>query len=138
MYKYLKIDDFIQFDIHNNNESKLIITDNKLKNNCNIYIYEIKKKDKLYYLYYIVYKFTYDKENILIHYYLNNIERNTINESNYECIGSYKTLSYLLEYLNNQCVKIHKYHYLIQNSNIYKNSKMYYILHMEKLLKNNT
>lgn len=43
MYKYLRIDDFIHYEIYNFDKCKLIITNNKLNNNSNIYIYEIKK-----------------------------------------------------------------------------------------------
>ena len=134
MYKHLTIDDFIQFDIYNNNKCKLIITNNKLNNNCDIYIYEITKKNKLYYLYYFVK--TYENKNILIHYYINNIEKDLTSEKdlNNDFIGSYKTLSYILEYINEICEKNHKFHYLIYNSNKHKNSNIYYIHNIQTLL----
>ena len=136
MYKHLTIDDFIQFDIYNNNKCKLIITNNKLNNNCDIYIYEIIKKNKLYYLYYFVKN--YNSKNILIHYYINNIEQDFTNkiDLNSNFIGSYKTLNYILEYINNTCNTNHKYHYLIYNSNKYKKSTIYNIHTIETLLHN--
>lgn len=136
MYKHLTIDDFIQFDIYNSNKSKLIITNNKLKDNCNIYIYEIQKIDKLYYLYYFVNIYNYKKDNILIHYFINNIEKDLNNKNlNNEYIGSYNTLSSILQYLNEQCLKNHKNHYFIYNSNKFKNSNTYYIQEIDKLIK---
>ena len=152
MYKHLTIDDFIQFDIYNSNKSKLIITNNKLKDNCNIYIYEIKKVDKLYYLYYFVDIYDYKKDNILIHYFINNIEKEISNKKdlnneylnnehlnneylNNEYIGSYNTLNSILQYLNEQCLKNHKNHYFIYNSNKFKNSNIYYIQEIDKLIK---
>ena len=133
MYKYLVIDDFVKYYIHNTENNILIITNNKLENICNIYIYDIKKINKLYYLYYSIN--TYDEENILIHYHINNIERGLNNEISYELIDTFTTLEKLLDYLNNQLKKIHISHYLIHNSNIYRNSTMYYIHHISKLLK---
>ena len=140
MYKYLRIDDFIHYEIYNSNKCKLIITNNKLNNNCNncsIYIYEIEKKDKLYYLYYSIDNYDNIKNNILIHTYINNIEKNLNDKLDYEYIDCYKTLNYLLKYLNEQCIKIHKNHYLIQNCNKNKNSRMYYIHNIDKLINYN-
>jgi len=141
MYKYFTIDDFVKFYIHNTNNTKLIVTNNKLENNCNIYVYEIKKQDKLYYLYYIVYSYDYNKNNILISYYINNIEKNLNNDfdyvdnKSYELVDKFTTLDRALEYLNNQFNRIHKSHYLIHNSNIYRNSTSYYIHNISQLLK---
>lgn len=92
----------------------------------------------MYYLYYNINNYDYKKNNILIHYYINNIEKNLNSDTlDYECIDSYKTLSYLLEFLNKQCIKIHRDHYLIQNSNKNKNSKIYYIHHIDNLINYN-
>lgn len=149
MYKHLTIDDFIQFDIYNSNKSKLIITNNKLKDNCNIYIYEIEKIDKLYYLYHFINKYDYKKNNILIHYFINNIEKGINNKKDVNCeknlnyekdinnkyIGSYKNLNCLLHYLNEQCKKNYKNHYFIYNSKKYKDSNTYYIQEIDKLIK---
>lgn len=143
MYKHLTIDDFIKFDIYNNNKSKLIITNNKLKDICNIYIYEIEKIDKLYYLYYFINKYDYKKNNILIHYFINNIEKRSNNKKNLnydsdlnnKYIGSYTTLSCILQYLNEQCKKNHKNHYFIYNSKKNKDSTAYCIQEINKLIK---
>ena len=143
MYKYLRIDDFIHYEIYNFDKCRLIITNNKLSNNCNncnncnIYIYEIEKKNKLYYLYYSIDNYDYKQNNNLIYTYINNIEKKINNKLDYEYIDCYKTLNYLLKYLNEQCIKIHKKHYLIKNSNKNKNSKMYYIHHIDKLINYN-
>lgn len=137
MYKYIRIDDFIHYELYNSNKCKLIITNNELKCKCNIYIYQIEKKDKLYYLYYNLDNYDCNDNNITIHTYLNKIEKNLDTTLNYEYINSYKTLNYLLKYLNEQCIKIHKNHYLIQNCYKNKNSKMYYIHNIDKLINYN-
>ena len=140
MYKYITIDDFVKFYIHNTNNTKLIVTNNKLENNCNIYVYEIKKQDKLYYLYYIVYSYNYSKNNILIYHYINNIEKNlndfdSVHDKSYELVDKFTTLDRALEYLNNQFNKLHKSHYLIHNTNIHRIGAIYYIHDVSKLLK---
>lgn len=141
MYKYITIDDFVKFYIYNTNNTKLIVTNNKLENNCNIYVYEIKKHDKLYYLYYIVYSYNYSKDNILIHYYINNIEKNlyddfdSIHNKSYELIDKFTTLDRALEYLNIQFKKNHNLHYLIHNANAHRIGAIYYIHDLSKLLK---
>ena len=133
MYKYLLIDDFVKYYIHNTKNNILIITNNKLENICNIYIYDIKKINKLYYLYYSIN--TYNEDNILIHYHINNIEKGLNNEISYKLIDTFTTLEKLLDYLNDKFKKVHKSHYLIHNSNIYRNSAVYYIHHISKLVK---
>jgi hypothetical protein len=139
MYKYLDINDIILYDIHHKNNNILVITNNKLENKCNIYIYQIKRINNLYYLSFNIFNYIKTENNIGIHKFINNIEKNSEKNKDdlhsYTIIDTFNSLHNVIEFLNSQFKKIHTKHYLVQNSNIYKNGSIYYIHYMSNLLK---
>lgn len=134
MYKNFSINDLILYDMHHTNNNITIVSNNKLENNCSIYIYQIRKIDKLYYLDFKLLNYINKENNIGIHEYINNIEKDNIDKLIFTNIDVFSSLNNTIEFLISQIKKIHKTHYLIQNSNIYKNSKIYYIHYISKLL----
>lgn len=134
MSKYYTIDDFIKYNIYNTDNNKLIVISNKFEDICSIYIYDIIKKNKLYYLYYGINNYNYKDGNIIIHYHINKIEKNLNSDISYDLIDTFKTLDNLLYYLNNKFKIIHKSHYFLNNTNINRINKSYYIHNISHLL----
>ena len=134
MSKYYTIDDFIKYNIYNTDNNKLIIISNKFEDICNIYIYDIIERNKLYYLYYGIDNYNYKDSNIIIHYHINKIEKKLNNDISYDLIDTFKTLHNLLDYLNNQFKRIHKSHYFLNNTNINRVGTSYYIHNISHLL----